>query len=98
MPDRSSLGFIVLAIALVMGVYVAREQSHGQPAPNFSLPNGYGGRLDLESYRGRPVLLVFWATWCGICQREMPELNQLEPEFESKGISVVAIHLGSQDD
>ncbi len=67
-----------------------------QPAPGFSLPETYGGRVDLESYRGRPVLLVFWTTSCPICQRELPLLNQLAWEFRSKGIAVLPIHLGGE--
>jgi peroxiredoxin len=98
MSNRSSLGVAVLLVTMMMGFYMAREQGFGRPAPAFSLPNGYGGRLDLASYRGRPVLLVFWTTWCGICQRELPLLNGMRTDFESKGVSVLAIHLGSQEE
>jgi len=97
MSERSSLGIIVLIVAVLSSSYFAREKGINQPAPGFSLPDGYGGQLDLESYRGRPVLLVFWATWCGICQREMPLLNQMQGEFDRKGVSVLAIHLGGKE-
>jgi peroxiredoxin len=98
MLNRSTLGLMVLIAAMLMGVYTAHVQSVGQPAPGFSLPNGYGGRLDLASYRGHPVLLVFWTTWCGICQRELPLLNDMRWDFERRGVSVLAINVGGQGD
>jgi peroxiredoxin len=94
MSQTSKLGFLLLAGAVLLGVFVA----HGvhQPAPDFSLPGTYGGRVDLASYRGRPVLLVFWTTSCPICQRELPVLSKLEPEFRNKGVSVLAINVGGE--
>ena len=94
MSQQSKLGFLVLVSAVLLGVYVA----HGvhQPAPDFSLPGTYGGRVNLASYRGRPVLLVFWTTSCPICQRELPMLSRLEPEFRNKGVSVLAINIGGE--
>jgi peroxiredoxin len=52
--------------------------------------------VNLSSYRGQPVLLVFWTTTCGICRYQLPLLNRLAPEFRSRGIAVVSIHLGSK--
>jgi peroxiredoxin len=89
---------ILLAGAVILGgLYLTRDGSLGRTAPTFSLPTD-SGHFDLASYRGRPVLLVFWMTSCGICRRELPLLNQLAPEFRSKGVAVVAIHLGGADD
>ena len=97
MADQSRVWFFFAVIAILGGVYLTRDAGLGQPAPDFSLLESYGGRVDLASYRGRPVLLVFWTTSCGICQHELPVLNQMGPQFASKGISVVAIHLGGSD-
>ncbi len=92
MSQQSKLGFVLLVGAVLLGIYVA--QGVHQPAPDFSLPETYGGRVNLASYRGRPVLLVFWTTSCPICQRELPMLSKLEPEFRNKGVSVLAINVG----
>lgn len=46
----------------------------GQPAPNFRLTLASGESLSLESLRGRPVIINHWATWCGPCRLEMPEI------------------------
>jgi methylamine dehydrogenase accessory protein MauD len=98
MAQRSSGGALLFAAFIFAGVYLTRDAGLNQPAPSFSLPETYGGRVDLASFRGRPVLLVFWMTSCGICRRELPLLSQMAPEFRSKGIGVVAIHLGGKDD
>ncbi len=98
MQDESRLGVVVLIVVVLAGFYFFRDGALNQAAPAFSLLETTGGRVDLESYRGRPVLLVFWMTSCSICRHELPLLNTMAPEFASKGIAVVAIHLGGMDE
>ena len=98
MGQRSS-GSLLLFVAVVFaGIYFTSDSILNQQAPAFTLPEAYGGHVDLESYRGRPVLLVFWTTSCGICRRELPLLSRMAPELRNKGIGVVAIHLGGGGD
>jgi cytochrome c biogenesis protein CcmG/thiol:disulfide interchange protein DsbE len=52
----------------------ATQARPGEPAPNFRLTLADGSSLSLESLRGRPVLINHWATWCGPCRLEMPEI------------------------
>jgi len=93
--ERGSSGGFLLFVALILGgLYLFSDSSINQAAPAFSLPEAYGGTVDLETYRGRPVLLAFWSTSCGICRRELPLLSQMAPEFRGKHIALVAIHLG----
>ena len=98
MAQQSTGAVLLCAAAIFGGLLLTRDSELNQLAPAFSLPETYGGSVGFESYRGRPVLLVFWTTSCGICRRELPAVSHVAPEFRSKGIGVVAIHLGGADD
>jgi peroxiredoxin len=96
--QQSSGAALLFGVALVAGLYLTHDTMLNQEAPGFSLPETYGGRVDLASYRRQPVLLIFWMTSCGICRRELPLVSRMAPEFRSKGITVLAIHLGGRDE
>jgi peroxiredoxin len=98
MTQQSRIGIFLLTAAVLLIFFLKRDNNLNVPAPDFSLETPLGARVGLESYRGRPVLLVFWTTSCGICQHEMPLLNLMAAEFRNKGISVVAIHLGREEE
>jgi peroxiredoxin len=61
----------------------------GEPVPNFRLDRPEGGTLQLSDYRGQAVVLNFWATWCGPCRAEMPELQAVADEHADSGALVV---------
>ena len=50
-------------------------------------------QLDVESFRGRPLLMTFWASWCGPCRKELPELQKLSAELADDGLALVAINV-----
>ena len=52
----------------------------------------------LEKYRGKPLLVTFWATWCEPCRDEYPMLNELAKEYAPKGLSVVGVNLDEDGD
>lgn len=53
----------------------------GRTAPDFDLEDNRGGRFVLSKERGKPVVIAFWASWCGPCQDELPELVQLAKRY-----------------
>jgi len=59
----------------------------------FDLEDG-GGKATLEDYRGKYVLLNFWATWCAPCRKEMPQINALQKEFGGDHFEVLTIAAG----
>ena len=62
-----------------------------KPAPPVRFIDAEGRELKLEDFRGKLVLLDFWATWCAPCRREMPEFDKLQAEFGGDSFQVVAL-------
>lgn len=62
----------------------------GEPAKEFGLPNLAGKVVSLSQYRGKVVLLDFWATWCVSCVEELPELKTFHAKYGPKGLAVLA--------
>lgn len=62
-----------------------------EPAPGFSLPDLAGETVSLESLRGRPVLIDFWATWCPPCKRQIPVLNAFRKAHADDAVAVLGI-------
>ena len=66
----------------------------GELAPNFEFSTYEGERKRLSDYRGRPVFLNFWATWCGPCRAEMPNMQTILEEFADHDLAVIAVNNG----
>jgi peroxiredoxin len=62
-------------------------------APNFKLNDPAGKPVELKQFRGKPVFLNFWATWCVPCREEMPEMERLHREYQKDGLVVLAVSL-----
>jgi len=65
----------------------------GEKAPSFKLRNLHGNLEDLDDYKGKVVVLNFWATWCTPCLEEMPTFEKLYRRFHSQGLTVLAVNL-----
>jgi thiol-disulfide isomerase/thioredoxin len=63
----------------------------GQKAPQLALKDLRGRTVRLSDYKGKVVLLNFWATWCPPCRAEMPDLVKWQREYRSKGLQVIGI-------
>ena len=91
MYSRSLAG---LAVLLVVAVATpAAAATVAQPAPDFTLPSAAGPNLRLQEQRGRVVMLNFWATWCGPCKREMPQLNRLYTKYRASGFVLMGVNV-----
>jgi peroxiredoxin len=62
-------------------------------APDFTVPGLRGGPLRLADFRGRVLLLNFWATWCPPCREEMPSMERLYLRYRDRGFTVLALSI-----
>ena len=93
-----SLRALWLRLALLTTLLVGVAEAAGKPAPDFSLRDVNNAAQTLSQYKGKVVLLNFWATWCGPCQVEMPHLQAMYKELGPKGLVVLGISADSARD
>ena len=67
----------------------------GKPAPAFTMVDTEGKKVSLADFKGRPVVVNFWATWCGPCKLEMPWFEEFRAKYKADGVEVLGI---SEDD
>ena len=67
--------------------------SERKPAPSFTLANLQGEPVTLLEYKGRVVLLNFWATWCLPCRQEMPGMQSVWQTYQAQGLTVLAVSI-----
>ncbi|HWW04908.1 TlpA disulfide reductase family protein [Collimonas sp.] len=103
---RNIFIFVPIAILFcVIGVYFG-VQRHTPASPenlavanllSQEMPDASGKVSSLTQWKGKPLLVNFWATWCAPCVEEMPELNALQAEIAAKNIQIVGIGIDSAD-
>jgi cytochrome c biogenesis protein CcmG/thiol:disulfide interchange protein DsbE len=71
----------------------SRASTARSSAPDFSLKDANGHTVKLSDYRGRVVLLNFWATWCGPCQIEIPWFVEFENKYRAEGFTVLGVSM-----
>jgi len=92
----------LLALAICAGAFfVGRSKfrvqkmrlADGAVAPDFTLPDLSSNRITLSSYRGRVVLLDFWATWCDPCRDEIPRFVELQDKYRDRGLEIIGVSM-----
>lgn len=89
---------LLLIAGMIALSYVSQKSGGGAvgtPAPSFRLPSR-AGSVALDQFRGRVVLINFWATWCPPCLQEMPSLESLKRQMEGREFQILAINLDEE--
>jgi cytochrome c biogenesis protein CcmG, thiol:disulfide interchange protein DsbE len=95
--SRTAGSLLILSLLLLLfsaeAQTAARGTGVGHLAPNFSRPDLSHRKIVLSSYRGKVVLLNFWATWCGPCLTEMPTFAEWQTQYGSGNFQVIGISM-----
>jgi thiol-disulfide isomerase/thioredoxin len=73
------------------GASLETPKMQGKQAPNFTLVDLEGKKVSLSDYKGRPVLVNFWATWCGPCKVEMPWFEEFRKQYSAQGLEILGL-------
>ena len=107
LPKGRTLFFVGLGLLLVLVLgffWLLFQPSHdsgpaggigiGQPAPNFTLSDAKGQQVSLSSFRGHPVIINFWASYCAPCQTETPLLKTFYDDHQAQGLVILGVNEG----
>jgi len=99
-PSEANMGVLSTASpGLALGTVVSKiAPETGAQAPDFALRDLEGNDVRLSDYRGRTVLLTFWATWCGPCRLEMPEFESRYQELKDEGFIVLGVNFDEPEE
>jgi peroxiredoxin len=80
---------------LFLAIVIAPAQGNfpGERAPDFTLKSISGKNLKLSEFRGRVILVNFWATWCKPCKEELPYFNRLYTKYRDLGLEILGINI-----
>ena len=86
--------WVLASLILFLFSYGCDKKVKALPtAPDFTLRSLNGDSISLKDYRGKIVLLDFWATWCAPCRQSIPELVELQKKYRDQGVAVIGISM-----
>jgi len=97
-PTARSAAAIIAAVAVVAAIYVVRAhrapaKASNAPAPALTLVDLSGHTIDTSTYKGKVVLVNFWAAWCTPCREEIPQFVALQEKYGARGFQAIGISM-----
>jgi len=83
---------------LITRIKMQSALAAGSPFPDFSEKDLEGKPLSVANYKGKIVMIDFWATWCGPCRAELPNVISVYEKYHSKGFEIIGVSLDKQED
>lgn len=83
----------VLTCSLMISSSAYSATTEVQLAPDFTLKSNQAGNMRLSEQRGNVVLINFWASWCGPCRTELPEMEKLQQDYQDLGFTILAVNV-----
>ena len=77
--------------------YQKNRLAIGQPAPNFTFPNEEGKMVSLSEFKGKLLVIDFWASWCGPCRTEISHIKDVYAKYKNKGVNVLSVSIDKKD-
>lgn len=90
--------FLLVLVLLNLAACKRTARPQALPAPEFKLPQMTGQPLQLSSYRGKVVLLDYWATWCDPCRDEVPHFIDLQNRLGPRGLAIIGVSMDDGPD
>lgn len=105
---KSNLAIIFILVLGLAAAYAYRKYTQRDPvfdldqtgkrAPDFSIPSLAGGELKLDDYKGKLILLNFWASWCPPCRTEIPGFIKVQDEFKDRPFTIIGLAIEDKRD
>ncbi|MDO9142540.1 MAG: TlpA disulfide reductase family protein, partial [Methylobacter sp.] len=98
---QTALIILAALIALALGISVRQlslnaDNNEPSPLPEFSLPDLIGHQRSISEWRGKVLVINFWATWCPPCRKEIPDFIALQQRYNDQGVQFIGIALEDQ--
>ncbi|MGD9486537.1 MAG: TlpA family protein disulfide reductase [Calditrichaceae bacterium] len=89
---RKLIYLMVIQSIFILNVFASEDK-----AADFTLKDLSGKEFSLSDYKGKVILINFWATWCGPCLKEMPDLEKLYQNYKAKDFQILGIAVASKE-